>query len=181
MTMKNFKLLCLLVILIGNLSCSKDETNKDEISEYAMTAKIDGVLYEMNNPFGTNEAQGSIYSYYPDEDYIMLQGRYGGATGSIEIDIWINRDDLKIGKYFVGLNTDAVTTHIDLIDNSNATFGNPIYENTVSGFISIESINTTDKTISGSFEFNTIDGETDTDPINFKINDGTFNYKYDVN
>ncbi len=178
--MKNLKLLCILVVLITNLSCSKSDTNTDEISEYAMTAKINGVLYEMNNPFGTNEANSSFFSYYPDEDYIFLQGRYGGVLGNPEINIWISRNDLKTGTYSVGLNTDSVTTHIDLIDNTNDTFGNPVYENTVSGFISIDYINTTDKTIRGTFKFNTIDGESETDPANFVITEGTFNYKYDV-
>lgn len=175
--MKNFKLLFILAFTIINLSCSKDD---DQASEYAMTAKINGVLYEMNNPFGTNEAGSSFFTYYPNEDYIFLQGRYGGMTGNPEINIWINRNDLKIGTYSVGLDTDGVTTHIDLIDNSNDTYGNPVYENTVSGFISITFVNLTEKTVKGTFEFNTIDGRSETDPINCIITDGTFDYKYDV-
>ncbi len=179
--MKNLKLFFYLsVILINLIGCSNDETPNNETSEFAMTAKINGVLHEMNNPFGTNEATSTIFTYYLNENYIKLQGSYGGTLGLIEINIWINRDDLKIGKYSVGLDTYTTATHIDLIDNSNDTYGNPIYENTVSGFISIELINTTDKTISGTFEFNTIDGELATEPVNFEITEGTFNYKYDV-
>ena len=178
--MKNLKTLLILTLILTNLSCSSDDTTTDEISEYAMTAKINGELYKMNNPFGTNEASSSFFSYYPDEDYILLQGRYGGPFGNPEINIWINRDDLAIGTYQVGPSTDGVTTHIDLIDNSNDTAGNPVYENTVSGSISITSINSTEKTVKGTFNFDTVDGYSETNPVNFTVTEGTFNYKYDV-
>jgi len=178
--MKNLKLFYASVLLITIIGCSKSESDTDDTSSYAMTAKINGTLHEMNNPFGTNEATGSFFSYYPDEDYIFLQGRFGGVLGNPEINIWINRNDLIVGKYIVGLDTDGVSTHIDLIDNSNDTFGNPIYENTVSGFIAISYINTTDKIIRGTFEFETNDGGTAAEPVNFSVTEGTFNYKYDV-
>ncbi|WP_459210833.1 hypothetical protein [Aquimarina rhabdastrellae] len=186
MKVKKINSVFILLLILTSLSCSNsdddnvNENINEDVTEYAMTAKINGVLHQMNNPFGTNEATSSIYSYYPNDQYIMLQGRFGGVFGTPEIDIWINRNDLEVGVYPVDLDTNAVTTHIDLIDNSNDVLGEPVSENTVSGFISIDFIDLETKKIRGTFEFNTIDGGSENDPINFRITEGTFNYVYDV-
>ena len=177
--MRKIKIVCSLVMFLTCLSCSDSNNDDQEKTEFAMTAKINGVLYEMNNPFGTNEASGSIFSYYPDEDYIMLQGRFGGVFGNPEINIWINRNDLKVGTYSVGRETDGEDTHIDLIESSNDTLGNPIYENTISGAIIIDFIDVNEKVVKGTFEFSTTEGD-ETFPVNFNITEGTFNYRYDV-
>lgn len=143
-------------------------------SGYAMTAKINGVLHTMMNPFGNNNASNSIYGDYPDEDYIFLQGRWGGILGPKEFDLWIKRTDLHTGTFEVNDDTFYTATHIDLIDNTNE-----VGESTISGHITITEVNTTAKTVKGTFEFEAADSPWDTVPL-FYITEGTFYYNYDV-
>ncbi|WP_339846995.1 hypothetical protein [uncultured Dokdonia sp.] len=170
-----------LFLVLLSLGCSTDDSNtEEETVEYAMTAVINGELYEMNSAFGANQATNSIFTYYPDDEYIFIQGRYSGPLGALELNMGINRDDLVVGTYPVNLSTDGFDTHIDLIDLTNDTFGNPVYENTVSGFIAITFVDESAKVVKGTFEFDTIADQDETSPVNFSITEGTFNYRYDV-
>jgi hypothetical protein len=138
-----------------------------------MSAKIDGTLYNMASPWGDNLATASIYSYYPDEDYIQIQGRWGGVLGPIEINMWIKRTDLRVGTFNVNADTEFNTTHIDLINNLSA--GDKL---TTSGSISITEINTTTKVVKGTFAF---EAKTYDEPvITYSVTDGKFNYRYDA-
>lgn len=177
--LKKSKFLCLLMFALIFLGCKKEEVEPepevDPVPEFAMTLKINGTLHEFNNTFGSNEASTTtIFTYYPKEEYILLQGKKGFA-GDISIQMWINRDDLVVGTYQVGFDTDGEDTHVDLIDNSNN-----ILENTASGSISISEIDTVLKRVKGTFAFTSTDGDSDSDPIDYTITDGTFDYFYDV-
>lgn len=174
------KLFALSIVLILFNACS---TDSDEQSDYAMTFKINGELFEVNNPFGTNEATSNIFTYYPEDEFIHLSGRTPyTSTQSVwlEINIWIDRDDLEIGIYNVGIDTfQNHETHIDLINNSNDSMG-AFYEDTISGNITITSVNTTEKTIEGTFEFDTFH-ELDPNGVpDYVVTEGKFNYVYDV-
>jgi hypothetical protein len=164
-------------------SCSSDNdgtgTNPDNPSGsgYAMTAKINGTTFQANNPFGTNAfSSTNIWSYFPTEDYVMLQGRQGGVVGNPEINIWLKKSDIQVGTYQIGTETfDTPTSHfIDLTDNSN-----DISEYTKSGTIVITSVNTSTKVVKGTFQFTTVQ---EVDPpsatSDFNVTEGTFNYKY---
>ncbi|MFD1552453.1 hypothetical protein DNU06_10520 [Putridiphycobacter roseus] len=160
-------------------ACKKDEVEAEEVIAYAMTLKINDVLYEFNNTFGTNEASTTtIYSYYPEEEYILLQGKNTAFDG-ITIQMWLKRSDLVVGTYVVSAKTDGEDTHVDLIDNTNdeSSF---ILENTISGTINISFVDTEVKRVKGTFEFKTSEGDASTDPVNYTITDGTFDYVYDV-
>ncbi len=180
LNLKWMKFLFLMLILLSVISCKKEDPEvEEEVAEFAMTAKINGVLHELNNTFGKNEASSTtIYTYYPEEEYILLQGKKG-AFGGITIQMWINRNDLKIGTYSVGFDTDGLDTHVDLIDNTNDENG-LILENTASGSINITFVDLDAKRVKGTFDFKSTDGDTNADPINFTVTDGTFDYLYDV-
>jgi len=168
----------LFIMLTIFSGCSNDDTDQGNSKEFPMTAKINGILYEMTNPFGTNEDTARIFGYnYSNQDYIILQGRPDLNINALskEINIFINRDDLKVGTYNVGVDTDEVTTHIDLIDLETIET-----ENTISGNITITSIDTTNKIVKGTFEFDAADESNINSPINSVVTEGTFNYKYDV-
>lgn len=180
--MKKLKLLLsfFTIVVFTLTSCSSDDSSENS-SQFAMTAKINGVLYELNNPFGTNEDSRRIFGYnynQNDNDYIILQGSSILNVNSlgIEINIFINRNDLKTGTYSVGVDTDEVTTHIDLIDLTT----NPT-ESTISGSITITDIDSTNKTIKGTFEFNSADEPDVNATVNSVVTEGTFSYKYDTN
>lgn len=144
---------------------------------YAMTAKINGVQFLANNPFGTNEfSSTNIYDYYPIADFVMLQGRQGGVFGYPEINIWLKRSQLVVGSYSIGMETFTTSpSHfIDLIDISSTPF-----ENTIQGNITITEVNTTTKIVKGTFNFTTSDDLNVATPlINYTVTNGTFNYKY---
>jgi len=145
-------------------------------SAFAMTFKLNGTQYNVNNPFGNNEASGTtIFSDYPAEDFILLQGR-NGLVGEIEVNLWIKRDQLATGTYMVDADTDGAgtTTHIDLINN-----GNNESENTISGSVTIDFVDLTAKVVRGTFEFDTADSFSEV--VNFNVTEGTFDYVYDVN
>ncbi|MCO6175070.1 DUF6252 family protein [Flavobacterium sp. NRK F10] len=173
------KLLYILPFLI--LSCSSDDGNNsstDPQSQYAMTAKINGVTFEANNPFGNNMfSSTNIWNYFPEEDFVMIQGRQGGIYGNPEINIWLKRSDITIGTYTIGTETyNTPPSHfIDLIDNSNDEF-----ESTVAGTIIITEVNTTTKIVKGTFQFTTSDNVQESNPIiNYNVTDGTFRYQYE--
>lgn len=166
-------------------SCSSDdggsEANNPENPSnpaYAMTAKINGTTFQANNPFGTNAfSNTNIWSYYPIEDFVLLQARSGGVWGNPEINLWLKRSDIAEGTYTIGQETfDTPPSHfIDLIDNAN-----DISENTKQGTIVITDVNTTTHVVKGTFEFKTVqDLDADTPVFDFNVTQGTFNYKYE--
>ena len=147
-------------------------------SGFAMTAKINGLQFQANNPFGTNEfSSTNIWSYYPLADFVMLQGRQGGLLGNPEINIWLKRTDIVVGSYNFGAETFTTTpSHfIDLIDNSTAD-----NQYTESGTITITEVNSTTKTVKGTFEFSTVNepNGSPTAVVNNVVTEGTFNYIY---
>lgn len=148
------------------------------VSGFAMTAKINGLQFQANNPFGNNKySSTNIWSYFPLADFVMLQGRQGGIFGNPEINIWLKRTDIVVGSYSFGAETfNTPPSHfIDLIDNSTADG-----EYTESGTIIITEINSSTKTIKGTFEFTSVD-EPNGSPvavINSVVTNGTFNYIY---
>lgn len=178
--MKVFKFFCALFIATIMLnSCSNNDSSETPPvtpNTYAMTAKINGVLCEMNNVFGSNASTTTIWDYYPSTEFIRLQGTFGGF-GEKEIDIWIKRTDLVVGTHTIGIETyNPAKTHVDLIDNTNSES-----ESTYTGSISITAVNTTSKTVTGTFNFNSANNPGVTSPVaNFTVTEGTFNYRYDV-
>lgn len=180
------KTLLLFFILALN-SCSSDN-NSDETpdnptvptSKFAMTAKVDGKLWEMNNPFNSNAATKPLFTYYPETEYIQLQGRNGGIFGMDEIRLLIKRSDLKVGTYPITLATnDASKTEIEMSFNSKANIQYPI-----EGTLSVTSIDLNTKTVAGTFSFNCVEDYSKpistSNPVTTKVTEGTFNYKYDV-
>lgn len=143
-----------------------------------MTAVINGELFEMYNPNGTDEATRSVFTFYPNLDYIQLQGAKISDNNLLEvgIDIWIHRNNLQVGTYQVGVGTFGTATHVDLIDTRSAET-----ENTISGSITITDIDIDDKIIKGTFEFNAADISDISAPVNATVTEGTFHYRYDVN
>ncbi|WP_111685530.1 hypothetical protein [Winogradskyella tangerina] len=159
------------------LSCSSDDSDPPQNTpDFAMTFRLNGEYYEVNNPFGDNKfSNTNIFTSYPIEDFVLLQGR-NGLLGAIEIDLWLKRDQIIAGTtYQVDNDTDGAgdTTHIDLIDNSNNFF-----ESTVSGEVNVLTVDTENKIVTGTFEFVAQDFS---DPANTTINvtEGTFNYIYE--
>ena len=173
---KYFTLIVTLTLII--FSCSSSDDGDSSGSEYAMTAKLNGVTFQANNPFGTNEfSNTNIWNYFPIEDFVMLQGREGGVVGNPEINIWLKRSDLAVGTYTIGQETfETPPSHfIDLIDNSNQ-----ISENTKEGVITITEVNTSSKIVIGTFQFTTVDDLFDPEAaIGFNVTEGTFRYKYE--
>ena len=176
------KKIFILVLALNLFSCSSDNDNPNDPdpvnSEFAMTAKINGTIFQANNPFGTNEFSGTnIWNYYPLEDYVMLQGRQGGIIGNPEINIWLKRTDMVVGTYQIGPETfETPPSHfIDLVDNSNN-----VTESTKGGVIVITEVNTAAKIVNGTFEFTTVDElENPAAPIDFYVTEGKFNYTYE--
>ena len=185
--MKILKKVSLFFFVIALSSCSGDDSgtvndpdnqNPDpEIPEWAMTAVIDGQLHEMNNPWNSNFGTESIFGYYPNEEFIQLQGRWGGTFGLKEIIIWIDRDHLIPGTtYQVNQETNFNTTHIDLLDNTDGE-----YTTTYEGSITITDVDTNAKTVKGTFEFKTTADIGEDNPTTYNtVTDGTFDYRYDV-
>ncbi len=161
------------------LSCSSDDNSESSSnSQFAMTAKINGTTFEANNPFGTNlYSSTNIWSYFPIEDFVLLQGRQGGPFGNPEINIWLKRTDIALGTYAFGSETfNTPPSHfIDLIDNSNEEM-----EITIGGTITITEVNTSSKIVKGTFQFTTSDDTENPVPVvNMTVTDGTFRYKYE--
>ncbi len=175
--MKKFSVALLAAPFLFSCS-SNDDSGEDTTPDFAMTAKLNNVVFEANNPFGNNAFSGTnIWSYFPEEDYVMLQGRQGGIVGNPEINIWLKRSDIVEGTYTIGQETfDTPPSHfIDLIDNSN-----DISEHTKSGTIIITDVNTSTKVVKGTFQFQTVDElGNPAAPVDINVTDGTFNYKYE--
>lgn len=170
-------------------SCSSDDsTNNDgENNEnpiptpptYAMTASINGVAFNANNPFGTNlYTEHNMWDYYPTEEYVRFIGRQDGLWGNPEINIWLKRDLMTPGSYtlYPDDGTNPGTHAIDLIDNSNDEL-----ENTVTGTVTILEVNTNTKIVKGTFEFTTTDDYNfiANPVINYTVTEGTFYYQYE--
>ena len=131
----------------------------------------------MYNPFGTNESTPSIFTDYPDEDFITLKGRPTDNYFN-EINMYIKRTDLHVGSYdFVYEDYNNSTTFIIWIDNSNGD----IYEHTKNGNVTITEINTETKFVKGTFNLDVVDlWSTTPDVVHTSITEGTFAYYYDV-
>lgn len=180
--MKKFSILAL-ALSLTMLSCSSSDdgdtvgTVPEGAPLYAMTAKINGTVFEANNPFGGNTfSDTNIWSYFPLEDYVLLQGRQGFA-GPKEINLWLKRSDIAVGTYQIGSETfDTPPSHfIDLIDNTNE-----LSEYTKEGIIEITEVNTTTKIVKGTFQFTTIDDINDpAAPVDFNVTEGSFRYRYE--
>lgn len=170
------------LILISTLtlfSCvNLDDDSPQENPGYAMTAKLNGVTFEANNPYGNYEFSSSnIWNYFPIEYYVMLQGRQGGLLGNPEINIWLKRSDIVVGTYEIG--QEAFVTppshFIDLIDNASA-----LSNYTKAGVITITEVNNATKIVKGTFQFTTTDDPNiPSAPIVSTITDGTFRYTYE--
>jgi hypothetical protein len=176
--MKTPKILFLFLLIILN-SCSSDSDSPEtpvSTSKFAMTAKVDGTLWEMNNPFNSNAATKPLFTYYPTTEYIQLQGR----KGLDEIRLLIKRSNLKVGTYPISLSSnDASKTEIEMSFNSKANIQYP-----VEGSLSVTSIDLNTKTVVGTFSFNCVEDYSKpisaSNPVTTKVTAGTFNYKYDV-
>lgn len=179
--MKFLKLTCLSLLACALNSCSDDDSsstdNNNNDPQYAMTVKINGTHYNMTAPLGGNDASQGGFAAYPDETHIHLEGwPINMGIGSMEISLYIDRNNLQPGTYPVESpeNPDA-TFDADLIDNTNDE-----YEGTVSGTITITEVDTNAKKIKGTFAFKTSDDQWAASPvINYHLTEGTFNYDYD--
>ncbi|KRB57559.1 hypothetical protein [Flavobacterium sp. Root186] len=125
--MKTPKILFLFLLLALN-SCSSDNSENPEdpeTSKYAMTAKVDGTLWEMQNPFGSDYATKTLFDMYPAEEYILLQGRNSNFVD--EIRLYIKRSDLKVGTYPITKNTfDASKTQVEISFNTKGKSQYPV-------------------------------------------------------
>lgn len=162
-------------------SCSSDDDSNNpggsDDPDFAMTAKLNGTTFQANNPFGGNEfSNTNIWDYFPQDDFVMLQGRMGGVLGNPEINLWLKRSDIAVGTYAIGQETYTTppSHFIDLIDNSN-----DMDEQTKEGTVVITEVNTTTKIVKGTFKFKTVDELTPNAPVNVNVTDGTFRYKYE--
>lgn len=177
--MKTPKILLIFTLLILN-SCSSDDSSDSSVptSKFAMTAKVDGTLWEMQNPFGSDYATTFMSDYYPETEYIMLQGRNSNFID--EIRLYIKRGDLKVGTYPITKNTfDASKTQVEISFNSKGKSQYPI-----SGSLSVTAIDLSAKKVTGTFSFNCVDDDDEpistSNPVTTKVTEGTFNYRYDV-
>jgi hypothetical protein len=176
------KTLLLFLILLLN-SCSSDNNSEENpetptvpTSKFAMTAKVDGTLWEVNNPFNSNFATKPLFDYYPATEYIQLVGR----KGLEEIRLYIKRSDLKIGSYTITKSTyDASKTQIEV----SMALSKENMQEVIEGNISITSIDLSAKTLAGTFSFSCVEDDSKpvsaSNTITTKVTDGTFNFKYD--
>ncbi len=167
-----------LIFALSLFSCSSDDDSTEEeiISEFAMTAKINGETFEANTPFGDNMfTDFNIFSIYPIEDFVLLQARMGGIVGNQEINLWLKRSDIVVGSYNVSYDDLGLTppTHYIRYYNNN----NSISEFTLAGVVNITEVDSATSIVKGTFEFTTVDDE-ETAPVDFTITNGTFNYIY---
>ena len=143
-----------------------------------MTAKVDGTLWEMNNPYGSDYATGTLFEMYPEEEYILLAGRINFMD---EIRLYIKRSDLKVGTYPITKNTfDASKTQIEISFNTKSEGS----QYPIDGSLSIISVDLNAKRVKGTFSFNCVKDDSKpisiSNPISTRVTDGTFNYRYDV-
>jgi hypothetical protein len=167
------------MLAVGCSSDSDTPAYTIPTATYAMTWKMNGVEFKRNNTWGRNTAISNLYTYYPDEDYIRLQGT-GTFTNNdgVEIDIMIKKTDLVVGNtYQINRGTMYGNgTHIELLNISNDES-----EITREGSITITESNPIAKTVKGTFHFKTSD-DADGIPyiVNYNVTDGTFSYRYDI-
>lgn len=182
--MKKLQLTLLLISFFSLFSTTKKDSKphtETPSSEYAMTAKLNGDYYEMNNMFGYNEATQPDINFYLSEDFIELRGRKLTKNGVFEIYLWIAKTDLKTGTYFINSNAMISNqTHAGLAYRSSNTTPNRVYRETLTGKIEITKIDTVNKTVKGYFEFKATPKKQDINAPSFTITDGAFNYIYDV-
>jgi hypothetical protein len=175
--MKTPKALFLFLLLVLN-SCSSDSSDDSgSTSKFPMTAKVDGTLWEMKNPYGSDYATNTLFEMYPEEEYILLAGRINFMD---EIRLYIKRSDLKVGTYPITKNTfDASKTQIEISFNTKGKSQYPI-----AGSLSVTEIDLTAKRVKGTFSFDCVDDDDEpisvSNPITTKVTNGTFNYRYDV-
>jgi len=167
------KILLIAFLIIGITSCVTEDDLIVDSTEMSNEEELENMQDE-NEEENNNASTTNIFSAYPIEDYVLFQGR-NGLLGNLEIDIWILREHLVSDTtYEVSSETDLMSTHIDMIDNSN-----DISENTVSGFIGITDVDDSDPSgltvIRGTFEFNT-SNTTTPDVIDFMVTEGEFEY-----
>lgn len=179
--MKKAALLLLVLPLLFSSCSSDDGTIQDPTPQFAMTAKINGTVFQANNPFGNNQYSTiNLWNYFPIADFVMLQGRKGGIFGNPEINIWLKRTDIAVGTYTIGQETFSTppSHFIDLVDNSNQES-----EYTLGGTITITAVDASTKIVKGTFSFTTADSANDPNAtVNNTVTNGTFRYKYeDVN
>lgn len=176
--MKNkfFKAIGLAALCVLMSNCSDNDSAPTETtSQYAMTAKVNGVQYNMMSPFGTHNASSTIFGTYPNEDYVFFQGRRS-IIDLFEIDIFIRRTDLIAGRTFeVNEDTEDFNTHIFVIDANNDES-----EITYDGQITLTEVNNNTRHVKGTFWVETSDNPWVTPIISNKhITNGTFDYFYD--
>lgn len=173
------KKIILFLVVISLFSCSSGDESIDEAPiEFAMTAKIDSDVFEANSPWGNNGfSEYNIYVQFPDEDFVLLQGREGGLIGTgREINIWLKKSDIVVGTYSLDEDSfDYPAPHaIDLIDNSN-----DYIETTTEGTIVIVEVDTTNNIVKGTFEFSVLGERHEFENITYQVTDGSFNYVYE--
>tara|TARA_B100000953_G_scaffold298011_1_gene293977 strand:+ start:3180 stop:3719 length:540 start_codon:yes stop_codon:yes gene_type:complete len=173
----------LFVITLGLLSCSDSSDDQEEMedinpSQFAMTANINGTSFKGNDPLCGNCASSTtVYNYFPEDEYIMLQAWDSEVGFQKSISIWLKKSLLAVGTYEIPNQTfENPSTHfIELVD---ITTSHP--EETYSGTLKITELNTSNKIVQGTFEFETIDYIGDPNQtITVRVTDGTFSYKYE--
>ena len=170
-------ILCLISCSTSD-SDSDSETDSEVDPEFAMTAKINDYEFKANTAYGNNKfSEYTIWDYYPSSEFILLQAREGSAFSDLrEINIWLKKSDIAVGTYRIGPETFEVkpSHYVDFVFPSNSE---PI--STKEGEIVIEEVNTSAKTVKGTFEFTTVPYLDDpSSPVNFRIKEGKFNYTY---
>lgn len=173
--LKSPLLLALTVMLFMNVTLPPNGP------EYAMTAKLNGNYFEMNNMFGYNEATEPNINFYLSDDFIELRGRTLSKEGDFEIYLWISKTDLKEGTFIINPNTmTSNRTHAGLAYSSSNTELNGVYRKTLSGKITITDLDKVNKTIKGNFSFKANPEKNNTGLPAFEISEGTFNYVYGI-
>ncbi|WP_281232105.1 hypothetical protein [Flavobacterium gelatinilyticum] len=171
----------------NDIEKENDTAEKDfPISKFAMTANVyvtipdtlikkdaHRVLWEVNNPFGTNTATKPSLPEYPAKDFIQLDGK----NGTSQITLYINRKNLAIGTYSFKLETyNPFDTQIE----ANFKINNRP-QHILKGSISITALNKKVKRAAGTFSFYCVQKPeplSSSNPYSIKITDGTFNYYY---
>lgn len=167
---KNLFYTFVVLTFFGLISCSSSGDNDLNLEKYAMKVTINGELYEMNSALGTNNASNSINTNYPNDKFIYLQG----TRLPKEVNMWINRAHLVAGKTIEidkdSRDKDTYIKYIDLQDND--------IQVTVSGRITITSVDNNSKVVKGTFE---LDVENYNTPgvIAHKLRGGSFSYIYE--
>ncbi|MFD0976501.1 DUF6252 family protein [Salinimicrobium gaetbulicola] len=177
--MKKFFLLTAVLLCLFSCSTSESDDEKEPTPEFAMTAEINGELFQANTPFGDNEfSDYTIWNRYPTEEYILLQARKGYEWDTLtEINIWLKKSDIAVGTYAIGKETfeEKPSHYIGFVHPSSE---DPT--DTKEGTIVITDVNTSAKTVQGTFEFTTVaELYDDSATPNYTITNGKFYYTYE--